>query len=98
MNLRNNLDNSIQYFYNDVFRYSPEKVGVYFRPEAQLGSVLNANYYRMSGVSSCLRRVQAQDPPTPSLLLLRGEGSSFSLVCYCTVHSLFGAMSDLVKI
>jgi hypothetical protein len=34
MNLRNNLDNSIQYFYNDVFRYSPEKVGVHCRSEA----------------------------------------------------------------
>ena len=35
MNRRNNLDNSIQYFYNDVFRYSPEKVGVHYRLEAR---------------------------------------------------------------
>lgn len=31
MNRRNNLKTSIQYFYNDVFRYSPEKVGVHCR-------------------------------------------------------------------
>ena len=34
MNLRNKLDDSFQYFYNDVFRYSPEKVGVHCRLEA----------------------------------------------------------------
>lgn len=34
MNLRNNLDDSTQYFYNDVFRYSPEKVGLHCRLEA----------------------------------------------------------------
>ena len=34
MNRRNNLDNSIQHFYNDVFRYSPEKVGVHCGLEA----------------------------------------------------------------
>jgi hypothetical protein len=37
VNPRNNLDNSIQYFYNDVFRYSPEKVGGHSRLEAGEG-------------------------------------------------------------
>ncbi len=67
-----------------------------FTIDSELGCVLDANDCRMSGVSSCLRRVQAQDPPTPSLLLLRGERNSFSLVCY---HSpTFWAMFDLIKI
>ena len=53
-----------------------------------LGSKLNASNYRMSGVNLCPRRVPGQDLPTLSLLLLRGEGSSFSLVC--CLSSLIG--------
>jgi hypothetical protein len=46
-----------------------------------LGSKLNTNDCRMNGVNLCPRRVPDQDLPTQSLLLLREEGSSFSLVC-----------------